>query len=93
MSAQIAKERFHSITTIIKDLGIAGLWLEEGAELGKADYFLKPKPRKETHLLDALCNILVRSSKDDVAALIIVQQSGAQIVVAQSTLATSLKEP
>lgn len=93
MSVQIAKQRFHSITTIIKDLKIAGLWLEEGAELGKVDYYLKPKPRKETHLLDSLCNILVRSSRDDVAALIIVQQSGAQLLVAQSTLATCLKKP
>lgn len=93
MSAQSAKQRFHSITMIIKELRIAGLWLEEGAELGKADYHLKPKPRKDTKLLDSLCNILVRSPRDDVAALIIVQQSGAQLLVAQSTLATSLKGP
>lgn len=93
MSAQITRQRFASITTIIKELRIAGLWLEEGAELGKADGHLKPKPRKDTLLLDALCNILVRSPGDDVATLIIVQQSGAQLLMAQSTRATSLKEP
>lgn len=93
MAAESAKQRFHSITTIIKELRIAGLWLEEGTELTNTNYYLKPKPRKDTQLLDSLCNILVRSPRDGVAALIIVQQSGAQLLVAQSTQGTTLKEP
>lgn len=93
MSAQSAKQRFHSITTIIKELRIAGLWLEQGTELGESDDHLKPTSGKDTLLLDYLCNILVRSPRDDVAAMIIVQQSGAQLLLTQSTLATTLKGP
>lgn len=41
MSAQSAELRFRSITTIIKDLRIAGLWHEEGTGWDK------PKPDKD----------------------------------------------
>lgn len=95
MSAQSAEQRFHSITTIIKELSIAGLWPEKGTECGEAKDHLKPTHNKDTKMLDALCNMLVRSPRDAVAALIVVQQSGAQLLLAQSSLcvrATSLNE-
>lgn len=96
MSAQCAEERFRSITTILKDLRIAGLWLEEGTGWDKAKPDNDHLNPADTKMLDSLCNILVRSPGDVVAALVAVQQSGAQIVVAESSpcvLATNSKEP
>lgn len=99
MSAQSAEQRFRSITTIIKDLRIAGLWTEEGTgwdrdKPGK-DHF-KPAFKSDTKMLDTLCNMLVRGPGDVVAVLIAVQQSGAQFLVAESSpcvLTTNSKEP
>lgn len=99
MSAQSAEQRFRSITTIIKDLRMAGLWLEEGTGWDRANSdrdHLNPACKKDTHMLDSLCNMLVRSPGDVVAALIAVHQSGAELVVAESSpcvLSTNSKEP
>lgn len=88
MSAQSAELRFRSITTIIKDLRITGLWHEEGTGWDKhkpdKDH-LNPAYQKDTQMLNSLCNMLVRSPGDVVAALIAVQQSGAQIVVTETS--------
>lgn len=93
MSAQSAELRFRSITTIIKDLKTAGLWLEEGKRWDKAHH--SPAYKKDTQMLDSLCNILVCSPGDVVAALMVIHQSGPQIVVAKSSpyvLATNPEE-
>ena len=96
MSAQSAEQRFRSITTIIKDLRIAGLWLE-GWDKPKPDKnYLNPGFKSDMQMLDSLCNMLVRNPGDVVAALIAVHQSGAQLVVAESSpyvLAANSKEP
>lgn len=99
MSAQSAELRFRSITTIIKDLRIGGLWHEKrtGWNKSKSDKdHLNPAYQKDTQMLNSVCNILVRSLRDVVAALVAVQQSGTQIVVAESSpcaVATNSKEP
>lgn len=82
MSAQSAEQRFRSITTIIRHLRIAGLWLEEetGWDRAKLGTY-----KKDTQMLDCLCNMLVRSPEDVVAALIVVQHSGVQLLVAESS--------
>lgn len=99
MLAQSAEQRFRSITTIMKDLEIAGLWLEKETKWDKAkpdNDHPSPAYKSDTKMLDSLCNILVRGPGDVVAAVIAVQQSEAQILVAESSpcvLATNSKEP
>lgn len=99
MSAQIAEQRFRSMTTIIKDLRIAGLWTEAGTGWDKVEpekNHLSQAFKKDTQMLDSLCNMLVRGPGDVVAVLIAIQQSGAQLLVAESSpcvLATNSKEP
>lgn len=84
---------------MIKDLRIAGLGLEDRTVWDKAKWDkdrLKSAYKKDTHMLDSLCNILVRNPGDVVAALIAVHHSGAELVVAESSpcvLATNSKEP
>ena len=97
MSAQSAEQRFRSITTIIKDLRIAGLWLEEGTGWDKPKpdkNHLNPAFKSDTQMLESLCGMLVRNHGDVVAALTAVHRSGAQLVVAESSpcvLATNSK--
>lgn len=91
MSAQSAEHRLRSVTTIIRDLRVAGLWLEED----NPEIHRKSPYRNKTQILNSLCNILVRSPGDVVAALIAVQQSGVQLLVAESSsciLNTNSKE-
>ncbi len=99
MSVQNAEQQFRSITTIIKDLRMADLGLEDRTVWDKAKSDkdrLKSAYKKDTHILDSLCNILVRNPGDVLAALIAIHQSGAKLVVAESSpcvLATNSKEP
>lgn len=78
---------------------MAGLGLEDRTVWDKAKLekdSLKSAYKTDTHMLNSLCNMLVRNPGDVVAALIAVHQSGAELVVAESSpcvLATNLKEP